>query len=132
MEASTDRFLSASDRQLECLRDIVRVYVVHGLHPLVRELQRLAVGNAGEHIRIEMAGGIQRLPPRTDKVPRMQNHGTGNASHTAVDQKLLDRGFLDSVIAERMSRRVFGYRNTCRATVHPHCATMEQERLTRL
>src|SRR5438876_9867541 len=72
METFTDRIIGVSERELECLRDIVRVHMVHSLHPVVRELQQLAVSNLGEHVRIEMPGRIQRVPPRTHHVPWMQ------------------------------------------------------------
>src|SRR6266513_3016005 len=106
--------------------------MVHCLHPLVRELQQLTVSDAGEHVRIEMPGGIQRIPSRTHHVPWMQDHRARIASPGSVEQQLFYRGFLDPVIAERMSRRVFGCRHSRRPSVHPDRAAMEQEGLLRL
>jgi hypothetical protein len=132
VEAFTDRIIRVSERELERLRDIVGVHMVHGLHPFVREPQQLAASKAGKNVRIEMPGRIQRIPPGTHQVSRMQYHRTGNAAPSAVEQKLFDSGLLDSVITERMSRIRFRRRYNGRAPVHPHCAAMEQERLARL
>src|SRR5438105_14573133 len=104
MEAFTDGVVRVSERELERLRDIIGVHMMHGLHPCVRELQQLTVSNAREHLRIEMPGRIQRLPSWSHHVPRMQNHRPRIASPSGVEQQLFDGSLLNSLIAERVSR----------------------------
>ena len=132
MEAFTDGLVRVTERELERLGDIVSVDVVHRLHPFVRKLQHFTASNASEYVRIEMPGGIHRLPARSHQMTRVKNHGARMAPASFVEEKRLDRGLLDSIIAERVSRILFG-RGHCRcAPVHPHRAAMKEERLTRL
>ncbi len=58
----------------------------------------------------------------------MQNHRTRDAAPSAVQQQLFDFGLENSIIAERVSRFVFGGRHCRRAAVHPDCTAVEQER----
>src|SRR3954469_7439940 len=54
MKTLADGIVGVSQRELECLRDIIGVYMVHRLHSFVRELQQLAASDAREHVGIEM------------------------------------------------------------------------------
>src|SRR5207237_4316472 len=90
----------------------------------------LTASNAGEYVRIEMPGRIHRLPPRTYQVAWMQNYRAADASPSAVEEKLFDRGLLDSVIAERMSRILFSRRSIGGAPMHPHRAAVKQQGAT--
>src|SRR6266550_2596164 len=132
METLTDRIVSVTERELECLRDIVGMHMVDGFHPFVRQLQQLTMSNVGKNVRIEMPSGIYRLPPRPNNVTWMQNHRARIASPSSVEQQLFYRGLQNSVVAERMSRILFGRRYNSGTPVHPDRATMEEQRTVRL
>src|SRR5688572_18810103 len=62
----------------------------------------------------------------------MQNRCSADAAPSAVEKKLFDGGFLDSVFAERMARHVFSRGHRRWSSMHPHRTAMEEERLARL
>src|SRR2546423_1575650 len=100
METLADRVIRVSERELECLCYVVGVHMVHGLHPFVGELQQLTACDAGEYVRIKMPGRIQRNPTRAHQVSRVQNHGTGFTSPSAVEEELFDYGIQKAAIEQ--------------------------------
>jgi len=130
----TDRIRGSSEGELERLRDIVSVHVMHRRHSIVRQHQRLTTSNSPEHLWIEMSGGIDRLPSRSNEVAGMQNYRAGISTPSGVEQELFDRTFLDPIVAERMSRRVLSYSaawfaHSTAFAVHPHRPAMKEHRL---
>ncbi len=73
VKALADRNAPALDRSLKALRHIVRVDVMQRLHPYVRELDRAALQELGEDLRVEVACGIDWSPTGPYEVPGMQD-----------------------------------------------------------
>src|SRR5678815_1225028 len=59
------RFMRLGDRQLECLRDIISVYVLQRCKTIVRKVDSLSVSETLEHIATQISGGIDRIPSGT-------------------------------------------------------------------
>src|SRR5689334_9505724 len=95
----TDSVIGLIDRQLERLRDIISVHMMHRLESLIGQHHYLAARDPSEHVKAEMSRRIDRIPPGPNEMPRMQNRRPRIPAPSGVEQKFFDRCLLDSVIA---------------------------------
>lgn len=73
MKALADRGLTMQDRLDESLRNIVRVNMMHRLHPKVRQRNLLTPRDSREDPWVEVPLRIDRVPSRPNQVTRMQH-----------------------------------------------------------
>jgi hypothetical protein len=129
MERLADRAARVRNRELECLRDVVSVDVMHSFHTEIGKDQLFTVRELPEHCEIEVARRVDRRPARTDDVPGMQNRRSNHSQPCCLEQVLFDRRFPDSVIAERLARLRLRGRHDGAVPVHPGRPTVQQQRI---
>src|ERR1700741_1987262 len=98
----------------KCLSDVIRVNVVYRLEPKIRERQRFALSQRFKYCRIEMPRRVQRVPPRTDNVSRVQNRYREIVRTRLLQEVSFDRGLFYAILA-KWSARLFlgrGYQHT--------------------
>ena len=105
MEALADCAVSVRNRELERLRDIVSVHVVHRFHPQIGKDQLLTIREPREHRGVKVSGRVERRPPRTDDVSGMENRRSNSFATRRLEQPFFDRRFSYSVIAKRLARQ---------------------------
>src|ERR1700693_6361564 len=108
----------------KALRHIVRVDVVYGFHPEVRELDLLPLHQQRKDGAVEVGSGVDRGPARPYQVARVQD---GHWELAWLAEKIgLNRSLFLAIVAERRPWRGFrgGYLDAW--SVHPDCAAVKQ------
>ena len=106
------------------LRHIVRVNVVYGFHPEVRELDLLSLHQPGKDGGVEVCGGVDRDPARPYQVARVQD---GHWDLVCLVEKIgLDRSLFLAIVAERRPRRGFRGGYFYAWSVYPDCAAVKK------
>jgi len=129
VKALADRAVGVGERELECLRNIVSVHVVHRLHPEVGEDDFFAIRQTREHRRVEVSRWIHGRPSRPDDMARVHDRRANLFTARCVEQPSLDRRFFDSVIAEGRARQSLRGRNDRAMSVDPHRSAVEKQRV---
>jgi hypothetical protein len=129
MERLADRAARVRNRELECLRDVVSVDVMHSFHSEIGKDQLLTVRELPEHCEIEVARRVDRHPARTDDVPGMQNRRSNHSLPRCLEQVLFDRRFPDSVITERLARLRLRGGHDGAVSMHPGRPAVQQQRI---
>ena len=125
MEALADCAISVRDRELECLRNIISVHVMHGLHAEIGKDQLLTVGELREHCKIEVSGRVEWGPSGPDDVSRMENRGANFLAARRLEQPFFDRRFFYSVVTKRLTRLRLGGWNDSAVSVNPGRSAMQ-------
>src|ERR1051326_2586764 len=97
--------------------------VVHCLHTQIGEQHFASRGQIREHLRIEIAGWIERGPARSDEMARVQHGCRERRVASLIQKEMLDGRFTAAVIAEGFARRVL-----CRGNLD--AVTMRSEEQT--
>jgi hypothetical protein len=113
------------------LGDVIRVDMVYGFHPDIRQGQYLTPGKYSEHLGIEMPGRIQWDPSRTNDMSGMQYRCWKTVLACFFEQVSLDRSFIDPIFPEGIpgmgiiSRNLFEIVPQCKK-----CCTCPRSALT--
>ena len=110
----------------ECLRHVVGMHVMERFHAEVRQCQRLPACQRLKHVEVDVAGGIDGCPTRTDDVPRMQHGGRQTATPRFVEEVSLDGRLVDAVVVNGPARLLFGDRHFRAGAVNPDRAAMQK------
>ena len=129
MEALADSAVRVPNGELERLRDIISVHVMHGFHPQIGKNQLLTIRELPEYHRVEVSGRVKRRPARTDDVPGMENRRSNHSPARRLEQPLFDRRFSDSVIAKRLARLRLDGGDDGAVAVDPGRSTMHEQRI---
>jgi hypothetical protein len=112
--------------QVEDLRDVICMDVMHELGAAPGHLERLTGRERLPHGWIGVAERIDRLPPRADDVPGMDRCGEQASGGGLLLEHPRDAFLLDAVLVERRSTRTFGDRQLVTGSVSPQRTTVHQ------
>ena len=110
----------------ECLRHVVAMNVMQRLTPKIRKRDFLPARERRKNLRIKVRSGVERRPPRSHEMPRMQDGGRKAIFRVTCQQVFLDSRLASSILADRPARSVFGYRNLDPHPVHPDGAAVQK------
>lgn len=127
MEALADCALRVGNRELEGLRNIVSVHVMHRFHPQIGKDQLLTIRELCEHRGVEVSGRVERSPARTDDVPGMENRRSNYFPARRLEQPFFDRRLLYSVVAKRLARLRLGGRDDAAVSVDPDGSAVQEQ-----
>ena len=100
--------------------------VMEGLEPEIGQRELVAARDAREHVRIDVAGRIDRHPARSDDVARPEDGGRKAGPPRLVEKPGLDGGLVRAVVAEGVQRIVLGRRHRGIVAVDPDGSAMEE------
>ena len=117
---------SARDGPNECLRDVIGVDVMHGLHAKVRERERLSGRKQGKDLWIEVSLWVNGVPPRSDEMSGMKQGYRKLISASLGQKKLLDGMLLHPILADWGPRRIFCRWDLAAVAVNPDGSAVKQ------
>ncbi len=122
----TDGGAPAGKCTLESLGDVIGVHVVNRLQAEVGKDKILAPGKAGKDLWIEMAGGVQRRPPRPNNVSGMQHGGRKTVRAGLLQQIRFDSGFLAAIVAKGTAGLFLRHRDLDAVAMYPNRPAMQE------
>src|SRR5277367_4435239 len=99
---------------------------MYGLEAEVRQCEFFALGERGEHVRVEVPGGVERRPSRPDDMAGMDDGRRKRILARRLDQIRLDLRLRDAVLTERAARLHFCGGNFYAGAVHPDRSRMQE------
>lgn len=127
MEALADCAVCVSNRELERLRNVVSVHVMHRFHPQVGKNQLLTTREPLEHRGVEMSGRVEWSPARTDDVPWMENRRSNYSLAHRIEQPCFDCRLFYPVVAKRLARLRLDGRNDGAVSVDPDGSAVQEQ-----
>jgi hypothetical protein len=108
------------------LGHILRMDVMHGLHPQIRERQLFSARQFLKNHRVEIAGRIHDNPARSHDVTRMQHGGRETVPARLIQQVRLDGGLVDAVLPKGTPGLLFGGGHAHTVSVDPDGAANDE------
>lgn len=131
MEALAHCAVRVRNGELEGLRDIISVHVMHGFHPQIGKDQLLTIREPPEYRGVEVSGWVEWRPARTDDVPGMEDRRSNYFAAHRLEQPFFDRRFPYPVVAKRLPRLRLNGRYDGAMSVDPGGSAMQEQRIAR-
>jgi hypothetical protein len=129
MEALADCAVGVRNPELECLRNIISMHMMHGFHAEIGKKQFLAGRELREHREIEVSGRVEWMPAGPDDVAGMENRRAYFFAVRRLKQPFFDRRFFYSVVAKWLARLRLGSWNDSAVSVNPDGSAMQEQRI---
>src|SRR5581483_942301 len=111
MKRFAEAYASVRQRLDKRLRDIVGMNVMQRLHSQVWQRHQFAACELRIDVGVEIAGGIDWKPAGSTDMTGLQNRRGKIVTPGLVQQIILNRRFLNTVLAEWMTGCLFGRRH---------------------
>lgn len=95
--------MSFRDRELERLRNIVRMHMMNGFHTEIRKEDFVTVREILEHRQIKVSRRVKWRPAGANKVTRVKNRSPDYFLARRIQQPLLNRCLFYPIAPERVA-----------------------------
>ena len=92
---------------------------------IVGKADGLAISQPVEYVASQVASRIDRIPPRTCDVSRVEDR-RGKSGLCFTEQEPLDFRLANSIITERLTRFILVVWPAVRVAVHPECTAVNE------
>ena len=128
MKGLANRRVRPRQRERECLCDVVDVHVVQRLRAEIGQPHVASGGEVVEHLDIEIAGGIDRRPSRSDQMSGVQDRRGNPSGPSFIHQIPFDGRLAAAVFAKRPTRLILRRRHLDAGPVNPDRPAVDEPR----